>query len=209
MGQSHIYQFPFEDLPDSPGLYAFYFNLGIFQRYSELAREQGFGKVDISAPFQKAVRSTKLTRQSGAKINLYGKSKCNYVSLSSEHHINLGLEEVKADQVTFEQFSSVISSCLILSAPLYIGITKRNFEQRLSEHRDKYQKLENEEKTFGEADIYTPEGEFYEQIYKRELSFRDLIFVCVPIEEVKEARILKLVERFLQSTCNPPLSISH
>lgn len=208
MNKPKFYSYPFEKLPDSPGLYAFYLDLKMFKRYAELARDQGFDQVDLSAPFQKAIRSATLTQQTGTRINLYGKSWCNYVSLTSDHTVKLDLQDARADQNTFDRFSAVIASCFLLSAPLYIGITTRTFGIRLDEHRDKYKTLV-EEKERGKISPYAPEGEFYEQLYRRDLTFRELTLVCVPVHDTEQEKILRLVERFLQSTSNPPLSISH
>ena len=208
MVEPRFYSYPFEKLPESPGLYAFYLDLEIFERYADLARDQGFDQVDLSAPFQKAIRSATLTRQTGARINLYGKSWCNYVSLTSDHNVKLDLQDARGDQETFDRFSAIIASCLLLSAPLYIGITTRTFGIRLKEHKDKYDDLV-EAKEKDDISPYVPEGEFYEQLYKRDLTFRELTLVCIPVQDTEQERILRLVERFLQSTSNPPLSISH
>ena len=200
-----------EDIPEDlgPGIYSFYLDLGIFKKYADLARNKGVDKVNLFSPFNKSLRLHTLTNQDNIEINLYGKSKCNLLSVSSSHIIDIDNDEYSMDLNEYESFSEVIYLCMLMNSPLYIGITERPFHERIGEHTKRYNELEDEDNDIDEGKKYSPEGELYERMYRRNVSFSDLVFACVQVSEEKERKTLELVEKFLQSISNPPLSISH
>lgn len=200
-----------DDVPEDlgPGIYSFYLDLGIFNKYAELAREKGLEKVNLLSPFNKSLRSHTLTKQKGIDINLYGKSKCNILRLSSSHIIEIDKEEYDMEIEKYERFSETIYRCILMGSPLYIGITERPFSERIKEHMKGYNDLKEDSYDVDEKDKYLPEGDMYERMYKRSIDFNDLIFVCVQVSDKKNRGVLELAEKFLQSLSNPPLSISH
>lgn len=199
------------DIPDDlgPGIYSFYLDLGIFKRYARLAREKGLDKVNIFSPFDKSLRLHTLTNQDNIEINLYGKSKCNLLNIYSSHKIEIDNAEYSMGINEYESFSDVIHLCMLMDSPLYIGITERPFYNRVDEHIKAYNNLEEDGHEVGEEEKYSPEGELYERMHRRDVSFSDLVFACAEVSEERDRRTLELVEKFLQSISNPPLSISH
>jgi hypothetical protein len=109
----------------------------------------------------------------------------------------------------YESFSEIICLCILMNSPLYIGTTERPFYDRIEEHTEEYNELEDKDYEVGEDQKYSPEGELYERMYRRNISFSDFVFACVQVSEEKDRKTLELVEKFLQSVSNPPLSISH
>ena len=201
----------FDDIPEDlgPGIYSFYLDLGLFKKYANLAREKGKEKVNLLSPFDKSVRSHTLTSQKNVEINLYGKSKCNLLNISSSHIIDIDDEEYDMSFDEYESFSEIILYCMLMNSPLYIGITERPFCKRLEEHIDGYKNVDEDEYEESEDEEYPPKGELYHRMHRRGISFSDLVYTCVQVDEKRNRRTLELVEKFLQSMSNPPLSISH
>jgi hypothetical protein len=194
------------NLPDKPGLYAFYFDLGIFLKSKNNDDRFPDKNTDLSKLMNKVTNALQLTDPKKESINIYGISKCVMMNIESSHKIDAGLDIGDNS----EGFAQLVSLCSILSKPLYVGKTSKDtLEERFFSHRQYYSKLSEEVDTSDNKNPFTRDGEFPDKLIRRNIEFRDLIFVCVPITNNRQEEYIGEVEKLLHSLSNPPLSVKY
>lgn len=194
------------DLPEKPGVYAFYFDLGIFLKSKHNDERFPDKSTDVNKITKKVTNALQLTNPKSESINIYGISKCVMMNIESRHKIDADLD-IRSDGDGFAQLASL---CSILTKPLYVGKTSDDtLEERFFSHKNKYSRLSDEIDTNDNTDPFTRDGEFPDKLVRRSIEFRDLIFVCVPITNNKQEEYIGEVEKLLHSLSNPPLSVKY
>lgn len=198
---------PFGDLPESPGIYAAYLDLGILYKPVKDKREYPDKEVRFSGIIEKIIRSHVLPDPKEVDINLYGKIKNNYLKISTSHNIEWGKNIDQKESK--EEIAEFISKLSILSKPIYIGkTTKDTIKGRINKHMSTLSNISTDDEE-AERARFSQEDELAHKLFRRGIEFRDLLVVCAPAEPGTPDEAITLGESFMQAIANPSLSVSN
>jgi len=192
-------------IPEAKGIYAFYLDLSYLKRLTETP-----GKIDARSALQKCVRAHRMSNPPQVHLALHkmaGKYHSSF-SIDAKHAIGINETALRKKQ-SLGIVASALEQCTFLTSPIYIGITnQQTFRSRYGQHYKVYREAlaeQLDEPPPNGPDPMVFGGKFGDKLAKRRIEFRDLLFVCIPLDQ-KQMKEIRNIERFLHVIVNPVLS---
>lgn len=192
-------------IPAARGIYAFYLDLSYLKRLTGKS-----GKVDTRSALQKCVRAHTMSNPPQMRLVLHKKTGKYHSSfdVGAKHTIGVNEGALRTKR-SFGLLASALEHCTFLTSPIYIGITdEQTFRVRYAQHYNRYKsavRKRNESPPPSDSDPLDFGGKFGDKLAQRQIEFRDLLFVCVPLSQ-QQINAIGHVEKLLHVIVNPVLS---
>lgn len=195
----------FAQIPTDSGIYAF------FPNFARLRRRAPKGpSIEIAHAFGGPQRLRTQSKPRHSSINISGSPKkfAQFIDVSVSHRVSVGTGAPEIARDEYLSLCDLLDRCALLTGPLYVGKARnQTFRDRFAQHQRDYKRYKNSGKYRG-LPFDEPGGKLGHRLLRRRLEFRDLLFVCIRLDD-DELDHVSLVEKVVHALGNPPLSYAH